>query len=114
MLGVVRAPSAFGITTGSMAPAALRPSTSATHEFVVPRSIPITLCMILDVPSLQRAARSRRALIAQMSFVAHLAPTPNALPHRQHSSVLGFCRWGGRRLGNDHERRANQAFAVAV
>src|SRR2546421_11226827 len=34
--GVVRAPSAFGITTGSPA------SMTATHEFVVPRSIPIT------------------------------------------------------------------------
>src|SRR6266516_7121031 len=34
--GVVRAPSALGITTGSPA------SMTATHEFVVPRSIPIT------------------------------------------------------------------------
>src|SRR5579871_3871432 len=34
--GVVRAPSALGMTTGSP------PSITATHEFVVPRSIPIT------------------------------------------------------------------------
>jgi len=34
--GVVRAPSAFGITV------ALPPSMIAMHEFVVPRSIPIT------------------------------------------------------------------------
>src|SRR5436190_13293023 len=34
--GVVRAPSAFGMTTGSP------PSITATQEFVVPRSIPIT------------------------------------------------------------------------
>src|SRR3989344_4395091 len=37
--GVVRLPSAFGITTGSP------PSITATQEFVVPRSIP----MILDI-----------------------------------------------------------------
>src|SRR5690348_1957750 len=34
--GVVRAPSALGMTTGSP------PSMTATHELVVPRSIPIT------------------------------------------------------------------------
>src|SRR5216684_2211221 len=36
MDGVVRAPSALGMTTGSP------PSITATHELVVPRSIPIT------------------------------------------------------------------------
>jgi hypothetical protein len=35
--GVVLAPSAFGITTGSL------PSITETHEFVVPKSIPIIL-----------------------------------------------------------------------
>ena len=39
--GVVRFPSALGITTGSP------PSMTATHEFVVPRSIPIILLMPL-------------------------------------------------------------------
>ncbi len=38
--GVVRAPSAFGMTTGSP------PSMTAMHEFVVPRSIPSTFDMI--------------------------------------------------------------------
>src|SRR5215207_1623534 len=38
--GVVRPPSAFGMTTGSP------PSITATTEFVVPRSIPITLSAI--------------------------------------------------------------------
>jgi hypothetical protein len=33
--GVVRLPSLFAITTGSL------PSSTATHEFVVPKSIPI-------------------------------------------------------------------------
>src|SRR5436309_11962547 len=37
--GVVRKPSAFGITLGSP------PSITATHELVVPRSIPMTLPM---------------------------------------------------------------------
>jgi hypothetical protein len=37
MEGVVRLPSALAMTTGSPA------SIMATHEFVVPRSIPITL-----------------------------------------------------------------------
>src|SRR2546427_6796274 len=37
--GVVRPPSALGMTLGSP------PSITATHEFVVPRSIPMTLPM---------------------------------------------------------------------
>jgi hypothetical protein len=39
MDGVVLAPSAFGITVGSP------PSNTATHEFVVPKSIPIILAI---------------------------------------------------------------------
>ena len=39
--GVVLAPSAFGITTGSF------PSITETHEFVVPKSIPIILLILL-------------------------------------------------------------------
>ncbi len=42
--GVVRLPSEFGMTTGSP------PSMTATHEFVVPRSIPITLPMRCAAP----------------------------------------------------------------
>ena len=38
--GVVLLPSAFGITTGSF------PSITETHEFVVPKSIPIILLMM--------------------------------------------------------------------
>ncbi len=41
--GVVRPPSAFGMTVGSP------PSMTAMHEFVVPRSIPSTL-LIEGVP----------------------------------------------------------------
>ena len=38
--GVVRPPSAFGITVGSP------PSITAMHEFVVPRSMPITFAIV--------------------------------------------------------------------
>src|SRR5690606_12037301 len=41
MEGVVRAPSEFSITLASL------PSITATQEFVVPRSIPITLAILL-------------------------------------------------------------------
>src|SRR6201747_996691 len=41
MEGVVRMPSAFSITFGVL------PSITATHEFVVPRSMPMTLPMTL-------------------------------------------------------------------
>src|SRR5882724_3273850 len=43
--GVVRPPSELGITTGSP------PSITATTEFVVPRSIPITFCAMGNAPS---------------------------------------------------------------
>ena len=41
MDGVVRMPSAFSMTFGVL------PSMTATQEFVVPRSIPMTLAMVL-------------------------------------------------------------------
>ena len=45
--GVVRAPSAFSITL------ALAPSITATQEFVVPRSMPITLAIVSISPHRQ-------------------------------------------------------------
>src|SRR5712671_4981615 len=45
--GVVRAPSLFGMTTGSP------PSITATHELVVPRSIPMTLPIAAFLPRLR-------------------------------------------------------------
>ena len=42
--GVVRPPSAFGMTSGSP------PVRTATHEFVVPRSIPIVFPMLVVPP----------------------------------------------------------------
>ena len=60
-LGVVRSPSALVMTTG------LPPSTTATQEFVVPRSMPITL-LILSVSSLC----GRTATAFSRSIVAYL------------------------------------------
>ena len=42
MEGVVRAPSAFSITFGFL------PSITATQEFVVPRSMPITFAIVFS------------------------------------------------------------------
>src|SRR3954468_23226820 len=59
--GVVRPPSAFGMTTGSP------PSITATTELVVPRSVPITLSAILFASLIARGPvfRSRPALFQE-------------------------------------------------
>src|SRR5580658_3706682 len=49
--GVVRAPSLFSMTLAAL------PSITATHEFVVPRSIPITLLMQTSCQKQDQAAR---------------------------------------------------------
>src|SRR5260370_39957059 len=49
--GVVRIPSLFSITL------AFLPSITATHEFVVPRSIPMTLLIDTSFQKQDRAAR---------------------------------------------------------
>src|SRR5712691_7827994 len=49
--GVVRMPSAFSITFGVL------PSITATHELVVPRSIPMTLPMALNSSFLRQVGR---------------------------------------------------------
>src|SRR5271154_5834593 len=53
--GVVRAPSLFSMTLAAL------PSITATHEFVVPRSIPITLLMETSCQKQDRTARSGTA-----------------------------------------------------
>src|SRR5436190_11519576 len=53
--GVVRAPSAFSTTL------ALLPSITATHEFVVPRSMPMTLLM--DTSSLKQDGPARESTV---------------------------------------------------
>src|SRR4029079_16604666 len=54
--GVVRRPSAFAITLGSP------PSITATHELVVPRSMPITLPM--NSPSFRNGRHARNRSVA--------------------------------------------------
>ncbi len=65
-LGVVRSPSALVMTTG------LPPSTTATQEFVVPRSMPITL--LISFSSLCGASRPLKHFI-------HLIILPDACDH---------------------------------
>ena len=57
--GVVRAPSELGTTLTSAAEVTLPLSTTATHEFVVPRSIPITF-PISTAAYIKQAATPRR------------------------------------------------------
>ena len=69
--GVVRPPSAFGITVGSP------PSITAMHEFVVPRSIPITLCHAVSPSRSIRCTRikskSERSKLAAVSVQRAMA-----------------------------------------
>src|SRR6202451_483817 len=67
MDGVVRIPSAFSMTFGVL------PSMTATHEFVVPRSIPMTLPMVLNPLSCGRLGRPPQA---------PLSPTPLFNSHK--------------------------------
>src|ERR1044071_6865979 len=57
--GVVRKPSAFAITLGSP------PSMTATHEFVVPRSMPMTLPMLPPLASADGHAAPGGARVAR-------------------------------------------------
>src|SRR3954471_22385107 len=52
--GVVRAPSAFSMTVGSP------PSSTAMHEFVVPRSMPMVLA-IMELLLLQRLSQKSKS-----------------------------------------------------
>src|SRR4051794_36951235 len=61
--GVVRAPSAFSITFGAL------PSMMATHEFVVPRSMPIILLMRSDLAPSMAGGRGGLPLEAPVASV---------------------------------------------
>ena len=83
--GVVREPSALGITTGS------KPSTVATQELVVPRSMPMVRATVED-----------QAL-------------PESVRFRRSEPVRRWPGGGrGRRHRHHHHRRAQQALADAV
>src|ERR1700761_8244594 len=72
--GVVRLPSLFAITTGSL------PSITATQEFVVPKSIPIILdiydCFLLDFELLiLQVINNACANVCLAELMAKLTPT---------------------------------------
>jgi hypothetical protein len=69
MEGVVLLPSLFGITTGSF------PSITATHEFVVPRSIPIIFPILLSFYDIINSIYDYDFLFAEGSF-NHCAKGP--------------------------------------
>src|SRR4029079_17450769 len=72
--GVVRPPSAFGMTTGSP------PSITATTELVVPRSIPITLSAILAPELFMLLSHARLRAICAPHFSAKTAHSLTHLP----------------------------------
>src|SRR5210317_1940517 len=90
--GVVRVPSAFAITTGSP------PSITATQEFVVPRSIPITLLMIRIL--LNRFGSFIVAMRPDCSFLVALFVCVYGL------FLAGVICIVGRGLGHHNQRRA--------
>src|SRR4051794_27454477 len=90
--GVVRAPSALAMTVGSP------PSSTATTEFVVPRSIPTARAMVLP-PVAGRPVRGRRRCRV---FVVELGATLTCCLHsgRQVEPVqLNSCHGGQRSTG---------------
>src|SRR5438067_4063691 len=89
--GVVRLPSELGITTGSP------PSMTATHELVVPRSMPMTLAMLGGIPA--------GILPQQMS--------PRRSNRRASSAVSAFRRRGAS-FGHNHRRGPDQAVVQLV
>ena len=93
--GVVRAPSAFSITL------ALLPSITATQEFVVPRSMPMTLLIGTSHQKQDRSARESTAPIprefgrhrclanraaARLIYVEGWAPTTGVRPQFEPAS----------------------------
>src|SRR5215469_4564624 len=66
--GVVRAPSLFSMTLACL------PSITATHEFVVPRSIPMTLLMETSCQKQDRTARTGTAPVPR-----EMTPAANGL-----------------------------------
>src|SRR3954463_2492353 len=77
--GVVRMPSEFSMTL------AFLPSITATHEFVVPRSIPMTFPMVLISLFLRQAGWAQKAP----------EPKPPKIKHSRYCDGWGSYRRGG-------------------
>src|SRR4051794_29412469 len=79
--GVVRAPSAFSMTVGSP------PSSTAIHELVVPRSIPI----VLPIRSLLLfESQNLSAIVADLGGPENTSANGCAGPHRRASSGAAY------------------------
>src|SRR6201996_4099518 len=75
MEGVVRIPSAFSMTFGVV------PSITATHELVVPRSIPMTLAMVVKSSLLRQVGQAPKAPKIQPPLSLSISPgDPRRLP----------------------------------
>src|SRR5579864_8670506 len=68
--GVVRMPSAFSMTFGVL------PSMTATHEFVVPRSMPMTLPMVIPL----NYGRPAGPIGARVGYVRGPSADPRSSP----------------------------------
>src|SRR5579872_1576310 len=97
--GVVRAPSEFSMTLG------VDPSMTATHELVVPRSMPITLAIAHILSSRNRRPRS---CLAQGGLDPAVVPTaPNRpAPDKQMTNFRGSPRSGAYIRGGLRARKA--------
>ncbi|GLK68716.1 hypothetical protein GCM10008179_23540 [Hansschlegelia plantiphila] len=106
MDGVVRAPSAFSITRG------WAPSITATQEFVVPRSIPMTLPMTVTSSSLFKRTGWPRSGLAVTPDEA--AATLRSLDKSAVSRVGGYIRmtFSGRKA--DDDRRVSATGLAAL
>src|SRR5579872_1274117 len=94
MDGVVRSPSLFSITRG------LPPSMMATHELVVPRSMPITFAIGLLRQNLFQSLSITKGIRSSYSFWG--------MAERIQDRCAAKCLVFLRRLGNDHPGRAQQ------
>src|SRR5271155_2088952 len=91
MDGVVRMPSAFSMTFGVL------PSITATQEFVVPRSIPMTLPMVQILSLVAGRAGPEGALNPTPYYCQSRQGNPRRLPLAhiggRHRPARQDCRW---------------------
>src|SRR5207248_1772524 len=88
--GVVRPPSAFGMTEGSP------PSSTAMHEFVVPRSMPIVFAIpgncLLVRKSKRCYSRFGDGPVGLERRVARASPSTRSARHERPGEGLDSCR----------------------
>src|SRR6266849_6816917 len=80
--GVVRMPSAFSMTFGVL------PSMTATHELVVPRSMPMTLPMVLTSSLLRQVGRVLFGTQGEIPLYPRAAAAPPYAPRMPKSGKL--------------------------